>query len=72
MFLVCVLKVKTFNYWLLCITKHTFVYLSLIIRGYRKALEHSDLWILNPEDKSSAISPPFEKAWERELLRAKR
>ena len=44
---------------------------SLIWRGYRRPLQYADLWSLNPDDRSSYIRPHFEKAWKKELKRAK-
>jgi len=36
---------------------------GLAWKGYRKPLEHSDLWDLNNEDKSKALVPLFDKYW---------
>ena len=43
----------------------------LIWRGYRRPLQYSDLWGLNPDDRSSYITPKFEKEWQKEVKRAK-
>jgi multidrug resistance-associated protein (MRP) len=43
---------------------------GLIFHGYRKAIEYSNLWSLNPEDRSNFVGPEFEKEWEKELKKA--
>ena len=40
---------------------------SLIITGYRKDLEESDISELHPRDKSDEVVPKFEKVWKKEL-----
>ena len=42
----------------------------LIFHGYRKPIEYSNLWSLNPEDRSDFVGPEFEKEWEKELKKA--
>nr|CAD7444835.1 unnamed protein product [Timema bartmani] len=38
---------------------------ALAWKGFRKPLETSDLWNMNPEDTSSEIVPMFDKYWEK-------
>nr|CAD7258793.1 unnamed protein product [Timema shepardi] len=38
---------------------------ALAWKGFRKPLETSDLWNMNPEDTSSEIVPIFDKYWEK-------
>ena len=38
-------------------------------KGYKKPLEVQDLWELNPEDKSRAVVPIFDKHWSAKLKR---
>ncbi|CAG7820905.1 unnamed protein product, partial [Allacma fusca] len=38
----------------------------LLWKGYRKGLEFSDLWDLNEEDRSSAVTRKFNKYWKPE------
>ncbi|XP_050405988.2 multidrug resistance-associated protein 1 [Patella vulgata] len=45
---------------------------SLVVLGYRKGLEESDVWDLNPRDTSERLEPQFEKYWKRECLKAQR
>ena len=42
---------------------------SLIVKGYKKALEREDLWSLNECDTSGAVVPQFEKHWNTELIK---
>ncbi|KAK7105204.1 hypothetical protein V1264_016612 [Littorina saxatilis] len=37
-----------------------------VYRGWRKDLEETDLFVLNPRDSSKMLVPPFEHQWERE------
>ena len=46
------------------------LYCRLIWRGWRKALEYSDLTDLNQEDKSGVVSPKFEANWNKEIKKA--
>ena len=39
----------------------------MIVAGWRRALEISDLWSLNPRYKSQSVAPQLAKAWQREL-----
>lgn len=39
----------------------------LALKGFRKPLEASDLWDMNPEDSCREIVPKFEKHWNRTL-----
>ena len=45
---------------------------SLIILGYKRPLEKSDLWSLNTEDTAKYVSPMFEKYWKKEVEKMKR
>ena len=45
---------------------------SLIVRGYKNPLQHSDLWDLNPSDECKNIVPRFEKAWKKQVLKYKK
>ena len=47
-----------------------YILCRLIFHGYRKAIEYSNLWSLNPEDRSDFVGPEFEKEWEKELKKA--
>nr|CAD7400512.1 unnamed protein product [Timema poppensis] len=38
---------------------------ALAWKGFRKPLETSDLWNMNPEDTSSEVVPMFDKYWEK-------
>ncbi|XP_020285956.1 multidrug resistance-associated protein 1 isoform X1 [Pseudomyrmex gracilis] len=40
---------------------------SLAWKGFRKPLETSDLWSMNPEDMASEIVPKFDKYWNQNL-----
>ncbi|XP_025074064.1 multidrug resistance-associated protein 1 isoform X5 [Pogonomyrmex barbatus] len=40
---------------------------SLAWKGFRKPLETSDLWSMNPEDMASEIVPKFDKYWNKNL-----
>lgn len=49
-----------------------FFYISRLMKtGYKKPLESSDLFPLNPENQSRNIVPVFEAAWKKEKERAK-
>lgn len=43
---------------------------GLIWRGWRKALDYSELTALNPEDKSGQVAPRFQQNWDREINKA--
>ena len=45
---------------------------SLIILGYKRPLEKSDLWSLNLEDTAKYVTPRFEKYWKQEVEKMKR
>ncbi|XP_064640179.1 multidrug resistance-associated protein 1-like [Lineus longissimus] len=45
---------------------------SLIVKGYKSALERKDLWMLNDVDKSSVVLPKFEKNWNEEMTRSQK
>lgn len=36
-------------------------------KGFRKPLETSDLWSMNPEDMAMEIVPKFDKYWDKNL-----
>jgi len=38
---------------------------KLAWKGYKKPLTTNDLWDLNPEDKSAALVPLFDKYWKQ-------
>ncbi|XP_074651922.1 multidrug resistance-associated protein 1-like isoform X2 [Tubulanus polymorphus] len=40
---------------------------SVIITGYKKPLEESDMWSLNPRDLTVTNAPVLDKAWNAEL-----
>jgi hypothetical protein len=40
----------------------------LIIKGYKKALEETDISDLHPRDKNDVVIPEFEKAWKACVL----
>ena len=46
-------------------------FFSTIWRGYRRALEYTDLWNMNPEDRAGYVGAKFEKEWQKEVKRAK-
>ena len=46
-----------------------FYFFRLMILGYKKDLVESDIWDLNPREKSSTLVPPFEKYWFEEVER---
>lgn len=39
-------------------------------KGYKKPLEQTDLWDMNPEDSSKEIMPIFMKYWDRAVAKA--
>ncbi|XP_055308510.1 multidrug resistance-associated protein 1-like, partial [Sitodiplosis mosellana] len=43
---------------------------ALAWKGYRKPLEQSDLWDMNPEDSSKEVMPVFLKYWDRAVAKA--
>ncbi|XP_055295955.1 multidrug resistance-associated protein 1 isoform X2 [Sitodiplosis mosellana] len=43
---------------------------ALAWKGYRKPLEQSDLWDMNPEDSSKEVMPVFLKYWNRAVAKA--
>lgn len=40
---------------------------ALAAKGYKKPLEYTDLWGLNPRDTSRQVIPRFDKHWEKSL-----
>ena len=41
----------------------------MMILGYKRDLQESDLWDLNPRDKSDTVVPTFERLWKAEVER---
>ena len=41
----------------------------MVVKGYKKPLEESDLYELNAVDKAGVCVPNFEKAWRLETNR---
>ena len=39
----------------------------MIFTGWLRALRNSDLWSLNPRDKSQTVAPQLASTWQREL-----
>ena len=39
----------------------------MIITGWRRALQESDLWSLNPRDKSENIALRLAKNWQKQV-----
>ena len=39
----------------------------MIITGWRRTLQNSDLWSLNPSDRSQEVAPKLAKSWKRQL-----
>ncbi|XP_064172603.1 multidrug resistance-associated protein 1 [Anguilla rostrata] len=55
------------------LSKITFWWITgLMVHGYRRPLEESDLWSLNPADQSQAIVPQLVRSWHQECSKAKR
>jgi len=50
-----------------CVYKYICIYHRMIITGWRKALQNSDLWSLNPRDKSQTVAPQLSSTWQHEL-----
>lgn len=40
-------------------------YDGMVWKGFRKPLEYSDLWDLNPQNMTKEVRPVFEKHWLR-------
>ena len=43
----------------------------MIITGWRRALNNSDLWSLNPGDRSGRVAPKLAKNWQHQLDKTK-
>ncbi|KAL5019777.1 hypothetical protein ScPMuIL_002669 [Solemya velum] len=43
---------------------------GLVLTGYRKSLEETDLWELNVRDQHQTIIPVFHKAWRKEVRKS--
>ncbi|KAJ8253888.1 hypothetical protein COCON_G00205000 [Conger conger] len=55
------------------LSKITFWWITgLMVRGFRRPLEESDLWSLNSADQSRAIVPQLVHSWHHECNKAKR
>ena len=39
----------------------------LIIKGYKKNLEETDVWLPNPRDTTKISAPKLQQAWQEEL-----
>ena len=39
----------------------------MIITGWRRALQNSDLWSLNPNDRSETLAPKLAENWQKQL-----
>ncbi|KAK7487187.1 hypothetical protein BaRGS_00021539 [Batillaria attramentaria] len=44
---------------------------KLMITGYRRDIEESDLWLLPPKEQSSVLVPAFLKRWKKEQKRCR-
>ncbi|XP_014681338.1 PREDICTED: multidrug resistance-associated protein 1-like isoform X2 [Priapulus caudatus] len=47
-------------------------YMRLGITGWKRALEFSDVWDLNPEDTCEKVMPLFESHWQQEVMKVRR
>ncbi|XP_076439591.1 multidrug resistance-associated protein 1-like [Babylonia areolata] len=45
---------------------------GLVIMGYKRALERSDLWSLNKEDTSASVKAIYDKHWTAQVNKTKR
>ena len=43
----------------------------IIITGWRRALQSSDLWSLNPSDRSQMVAPKLANSWQRQLNKSR-
>jgi len=39
----------------------------MIITGWRRALQNSDLWSLNPSDRSQTVAPKLAENWQKQV-----
>ena len=39
----------------------------MIITGWRRALQNSDLWSLNPNDRSQTVAPKLAENWQNQV-----
>jgi len=39
----------------------------MIITGWRRALQNSDLWSLNPNDRSQTVAPKLAENWQKQV-----
>lgn len=44
----------------------------LMVQGYRRPLESSDLWSLNTEDMSEQVVPMLVKNWKKECAKSRK
>ena len=51
--------------------REPFLLYRMIITGWRRALTVSDLWSLNPRDRSQMVAPKLAKNWQHQLDKAK-
>ncbi|XP_036408292.1 multidrug resistance-associated protein 1 isoform X1 [Megalops cyprinoides] len=55
------------------LSKITFWWITgLMIQGYKRPLEESDLWSLNEEDRSHRVVPQLVRRWDNECSKVKR
>ncbi|KAK3091915.1 hypothetical protein FSP39_023706 [Pinctada imbricata] len=45
---------------------------SLVVQGYKKALERKDLWQLNQDDASATVVPHFDKCWQKQVQKSRK
>lgn len=45
---------------------------ALAWKGFKKPLETSDLWSMNPEDTASEIIPKFDKHWNKRVQKCEK
>ena len=64
------MEVTRYTYFGLCILKLLHV-CRLIITGWRRPLQNSDLWSLNPSDTSQIVAPKLANSWQRQLNKAR-
>lgn len=40
----------------------------MVWKGFKKPLEYSDLWDLNPQNMTKEVRPVFEKHWLKAII----
>ncbi|XP_065898603.1 multidrug resistance-associated protein 1-like isoform X2 [Dysidea avara] len=45
---------------------------GMIITGWRRALQNSDLWSLNPNDRSETLAPKLAENWQKQMNKTTR